>query len=369
MSVTAQDERFMRRALRLAQRGRGRTSPNPLVGAVLTRGGRVIGEGWHRQAGGPHAEILALRRANARGATLYVTLEPCSSWGRTPPCADAIIAAGVRRVVVAAADPNPKHNRRGLRRLRAAGIRVEAGLLADAATRLNDAFNKWIVTGLPLVTVKSAVSLDGKIATRSGDSQWISSRAARRYAHKLRAQTDAILVGAGTVLADNPSLTIRHGVRGRQPLRVIVDTRGRCPTSSTVFTDRHRHRTLVMTGRASDRRWREQLARQGVAVAVLPARAGHLDMRRALQWLGKQGITNLLVEGGGGLPGALFDARLVDKVAFFFAPLIIGGRNAVTAVQGDGAALVKTAWQFRRHGRWRRLGDGEMLFEGCRGTK
>jgi len=310
----------MRRALALARRGLGRTSPNPAVGAVLVRGGRVIGEGWHRRAGEPHAEILALRGANARGATLYVTLEPCCTHGRTPPCTDAIIAAGVRRVVVAATDPNPKHRGRGLRLLRRAGIRVESGLFAEEATALNSAFNKWIVAGMPLVVAKAALSLDGRMATRTGDSKWITSEAARRQAHKLRAQVDAIMVGAKTVMRDNPQLTVRYGLRGKQPWRVVV---GRCPRTARIFTDAYRERTLHFPTR---------------------------NLRWVLRKLGQMGITSVLIEGGPTLLAAAFDAGLVDKVAFFYAPKVIAG-----AARMAEATTVE--------GRWRRIGS-EMLFEG-----
>jgi diaminohydroxyphosphoribosylaminopyrimidine deaminase/5-amino-6-(5-phosphoribosylamino)uracil reductase len=315
-----QDERFMRRALALARRGIGKTSPNPVVGAVLVRSGNIIGEGWHRRAGQPHAEINALRGVNARGATLYVTLEPCCTFGRTPPCTDAIIAAGIRRVVVAATDPNPKHRKRGLRQLRHAGVRVEAGLLAAEATALNAAFNKWGMTGLPLVIAKAAMSLDGKMATCAGDSKWITSNAARREAHKLRAQVDAIIVGANTVIRDNPRLTLRHGVRGRQPWRVVV---GRCPQTARVFTDVHRERTLHFKTR---------------------------NLRTVFRKLGRMGITSVLIEGGPTLLGAAFDAGLVDKVAFFYAPKVIAGiRKVVNTTQVKGS--------------WRKIG-AEMVYEG-----
>ena len=344
MKFTSQDERFMRRALALARRGAGKTSPNPCVGALLVRAGRIIGEGWHKVAGGPHAEIDALRgvvgavsnrdsdpshkrsrmkSAPTEGATLYVTLEPCCTHGRTPPCTDAIIAAGIKRVVVAANDPNPKHRGRGLRLLRRAGLRVEAGLLAEEATALNPAFNKWIVTGLPLVIAKAALSLDGKMATRTGDSKWITSDAARREAHRLRAQVDAIMVGGNTVRRDNPQLTLRHGVRGRQPWRVVV---GHCPRTAHVFTDAHRDRTLHFTTR---------------------------NLRAVLRKLGRQGITSVLIEGGPTLLSAAFDAGLVDRVAFFYAPRVIAGAAKVAGA---------TVWR----GKWRRVGDDEMLFEGAR---
>jgi len=321
VSFTVQDERFMRRALALARRGLGKTSPNPAVGAVLVRHGKIIGEGWHRRAGEPHAEIHAIRAAaSTRGATLYVTLEPCCTHGRTPPCTDAIIAAGIRRVVVAATDPNPRHRGRGLRLLRRAGIRVEAGLLAEEATSLNESFNKWITTGLPLVIAKAAFSLDGKMATRTGDSKWITSETARRQAHKLRARVDAIMVGAKTVIHDDPQLTLRHGVRGRQPWRVVV---GRCPQTARVFTDEYRERTLHFPTR---------------------------NLRSVLRKLGRMGITSVLVEGGPTLLRAAFDAGLVDRVVFFYAPKVLAGRPKVA----QAVAL---------EGNWRRLG-AEMIFEG-----
>ncbi len=321
MRFTAQDERFMRRALALARRGLGRTSPNPAVGAVVVRAGKVVGEGWHHQAGLPHAEVEALRGVNARGTTLYVTLEPCCTQGRTPPCTAAIIAAGVKRVVVAATDPNPQHAGRGLRLLREAGLVVEAGLLATEATALNAAFNKWIVTGLPLVIAKAALSLDGKMSTRTGDSKWITSDDARRQAHRLRARVDAVMVGGGTVKADDPQLTLRHGVRGRQPWRVVV---GGCPSDAQVFTDIHRDRTLHFTTR---------------------------NLRVVLKKLGRMGITSVLIEGGPRLLAAAFDAGLVDRVAFFFAPKVVAGS-------------AKIADATRLRGAWRRIGSDEVLFEG-----
>jgi diaminohydroxyphosphoribosylaminopyrimidine deaminase/5-amino-6-(5-phosphoribosylamino)uracil reductase len=383
MASSKQDERFMRRALILARRGLGKTSPNPAVGAVLARRGRIIGEGWHKRAGGPHAEVFAFRdcgsafpgamehgrsrkgaptTCKAYGSTLYVTMEPCSTWGKTPPCTDAIVAAGVKRVVVAALDPNPKHNGRGLKILRGKGIRVESGLLAAEATALNEAFNKWITTGLPFVTAKAAMSLDGKIATRTGDSKWITSEAARREAHKLRTRVDAVLVGANTVIRDDPRLTVRHGVRGKQPWRVVVDARGRSPRKARLFTDTLRQRTIVFTTRLSPPRWRRDLALRDVIVIGVPARERRVDLRVALRELARMDVTSVLIEGGGELLGSLFDARLVDKVSFFYAPNIIGGRAAVPAVAGEGAPTVTKAIQLR-HCRWRRVGNNELLVE------
>lgn len=362
------DERFMRQALALARRGVGRTSPNPAVGAVVVRAGKVIGTGWHHAAGEPHAEVLALRGVSARGATLYVTLEPCCTQGRTPPCTEAIIAAGIRRVVVAAQDPNPRHRGNGLRLLRRAGIQVECGVLAAEAQALNPAFNKWITTGLPLVTAKAAMSLDGKIATPTGDSQWITSPAARTVAHRLRAGADAVMVSAGTVVADDPRLTLRHGVRGRQPWRVVVDGKGRSPRTAKLFTDAWRHRTIMVTTSISEPAWRRSLALRGVTVLVVRREGTHVAMTAMLRALGALEITSVLVEGGGGLLGALFDEGQVDRVAMFYAPKIIGGLEARVPVEGRGVRAVAQASEWT--GRWRVIGREEAWFEGeCRSRR
>jgi diaminohydroxyphosphoribosylaminopyrimidine deaminase/5-amino-6-(5-phosphoribosylamino)uracil reductase len=329
---------------------------------VLVREGRVIGEGWHKKAGGPHAEVFALRDVKARGAMLYVTLEPCSTYGKTPPCTEAVIAAGVKRVVVAATDPNPKHNGRGLTVLRRAGIRVESGLLADEATSMNGSFNKWITTGMPYVIAKAGMSLDGKIATRTGDAKWITGEAARRVAHKLRASVDAIMVGAKTVISDDPQLTIRHGLRGRQPLRVVVDARGRTPITAKLFTDAQRDRTIVLTTNLCSAKWRRSLTMQGISVIIGSQKKGRVDLRAALKALGKRNVTSLLVEGGGELLGSFFDARLVDKVTLFYAPMVIGGRDAISAVAGEGVVKVKNAVRLKDC-HWRRIGKDEMLLE------
>jgi len=336
----------MRRALRLARRGLGRTSPNPMVGAVLVRGDQLLGEGWHRRAGGPHAEIEALeaaRRAGRRprGATLYVTLEPCSTHGRTPPCTDAIRAAGIRRVVVAATDPNPAHAGRGFALLRAAGLEVVTGLLAAEAERLNEAFNHWIVHRVPFVTLKAAMTLDGKIATRAGDSQWITSPAARRWAMRRRRAVDAILVGVNTVRTDDPALTVRRRdgaplPAARQPRRIVLDSRARTPLTARLVTDAFAARTLIVTTAAAPVRRRRALAAR-VRVIEAPADGGRVDLRWLLRLLGAEEITHLLVEGGGLVQGAFADAGLVQRLDAYYAPLIVGGRDAPRAVAGRGA--------------------------------
>jgi len=298
------DDQYMRLALREARRGLGNTSPNPAVGAVIvTARGKILARGWHRAAGCPHAEIEAIRKLArpglARGAWLYVTLEPCSTHGRTPPCVDAIIAAGFGRVVMGAIDPNPAHAGRGLERLRAAGIEVIAGVLADEAAELNPGFNKWIATGLPHVIAKCALSLDGRLARRPSEGQWLTGEAARKDAHRLRSQVDAILIGAGTLRADNPRLTVR-GVRMpvRQPWRVVLTRSGNLPKRAHLFTDEHRERTLVYKKRS---------------------------LAAVLRDLGKRGITSVLIEGGAEVLNQAFARQLVDRVYFYIAPLILGG--------------------------------------------
>ncbi len=310
------DERFMRLALREARRGLGQTSPNPAVGAVIVRGGRIIARGFHQRAGLPHAEIEAIRALKkpelARGATLYVTLEPCSTHGRTPPCVEAIIGAGFARVVIGAIDPNPAHAGRGVGLLRAAKIAVTAGVLEVECRELNAAFNHWIVTKMPLVIAKAGMSLDGRLTRPPGEGQWLTSAASRADAQQLRAQVDAILIGAGTLRADNPRLTVRGLPGARQPWRVILTRSGKLPKDAHVFTDAHRARTLVYRGQS---------------------------LRAVLRDLGKKQITSVLIEGGGEVLGEAFDRRLVQRVQFYVAPLLCGGPVIVVGGCGAGATV------------------------------
>jgi diaminohydroxyphosphoribosylaminopyrimidine deaminase/5-amino-6-(5-phosphoribosylamino)uracil reductase len=314
------DEKFMRAALIEAERGCGHTSPNPAVGAVIVRGGRIVARGFHRRAGEAHAEIEALgalkNPAQARGATLYVTLEPCSTHGRTPPCCDAIVRAGLGRVVIGAIDPNPRHAGRGIEILRAAGISVETGVLGVECTALNRAFNKWIASGMPWVIAKAGLSLDGRLTRPPGEGQWLTSVASRAQAMKLRAHVDAIVIGAGTLRADNPRLTIRGvpGYEEKQPWRVILTRRGRLPKAAHVFTDTHRESTLVFRGK---------------------------PLRVVLKELGRRAITSVLMEGGGALLGDAFDRRLVDEVHFYIAPLLCGGPSVI-AGRGAGSTMAST---------------------------
>jgi diaminohydroxyphosphoribosylaminopyrimidine deaminase/5-amino-6-(5-phosphoribosylamino)uracil reductase len=362
------DLHFMRLALRLARRGFGHTSPNPMVGAVLVREGAVLGQGWHHRAGQAHAEIEALRDAQRRGlsgggakdATLYVTLEPCSTHGRTPPCTDAIIAAGIRRVVAAAPDPNPAHDGRGFAILRRAGLEVSAGLLAGEAVEMNEAFHHWIVHRTPLVTIKAGMSLDGKIATAGGESRWITGEKARAYGMKLRAGMDAILVGVKTVLADDPSLTVRlPGYEGKRWWRIILDPRARTPLTAKVVSDAHAASTLVVVTKAAPPRRAAALGRR-VSLLRAPARADGIDLRWLLKKLGEEEVTSLLVEGGGETNAAFLSAGLAGRVTFFYAPLVLGGRGAPKGVAGAGVASLAQA-PVLRGARWRRLGDDLLL--------
>jgi diaminohydroxyphosphoribosylaminopyrimidine deaminase/5-amino-6-(5-phosphoribosylamino)uracil reductase len=335
----------MRRALALARRGEGLTRPNPPVGAVVVRRGKQVGEGYHRKAGGPHAEVYALRQAGrqARGADLYVTLEPCATWGRTPPCTDAILKAGIRRVFYAVPDPNPVNYRRGLARLRRRGVQVREGIGREEGERLAAPFAHHIRTGRPLVTLKLAVTLDGRIADRQGRSRWISGPASRALVQALRRRTDAVLVGRGTVDADNPSLQPRPA-RGRRPYRVIVDSRGRLNLHARVLTDRVAEQTLVATTRHCSTAARRRLERKGARRLVLPAGRGGVSLTALLTALGKLGVMHVLCEGGGRLAGQLIRSGLVDEMVLFIAPIALG--------EGGRAAVAGVNWSMQNRPEW-----------------
>ncbi len=392
------DAQFMRLALRLARRGGGATSPNPMVGAVLVKGGKIIGRGWHRRAGLPHAEIEALRDAqkrgySPRGATLYVTLEPCCTHGRTPPCTGAIIAAGIKRVAVGATDPNPRHFGRAFKILRCAGVEVVrwgerphepvfAGgrhdssaasphqKLADECTKLNEAFNHWIVHRTPFVTVKAAMTLDGKIATAGGESKWITGEKARAHGMKLRQGADAILVGINTILADNPSLTFRKrkakGGKRKQLRRIILDSMARTPLTAKVVSDEFAALTTIVVGKHAPKNRSAVLAKR-VNVVVAPTanskfkiKKSKLDLRWLLKKLGLQNVTSLLVEGGGEVNASFLLGGFAQRVAFLYAPKILGGRDSRKGVGGDGAK--SSSEVIRLHDvEWRRLGEDLLL--------
>jgi len=429
---------WMQKVLRLARRGYGTTSPNPMVGAVLVKGGKLIGRGWHRRAGGPHAEIEALRDAqkcghSPRGATLYVTLEPCCTHGRTPPCTDAIIAAGIKRVVVGATDPNPKHSGRAFKILKCAGIEVASlgkgrarhsvravsllarqrraedcapcQKLADECVRLNESFNHWIVHRTPFVTVKAAMTLDGKIATASGESKWITGEAARACGMKLRQGADAVLVGINTILADDPSLTFRTNARSKgniehptpinreqasniqhpKPRRIVLDSMARTPLAAKVVSDKHAALTTIVVGKRAPKNRMAALAKR-VNVIVAPVKKvgrvtpcapfsgdnsrsrraedcapyQQIDLRWLMRKLGAENVTSLLVEGGGEVNASFLLGGLAQRMSFFYAPKILGGRDSRKAVAGEGARNLAEAIQLR-DAEWKRLGPDLLL--------
>lgn len=341
------DIRMMRRALHLAQGGRGRTSPNPMVGAVLVKDGVVVGEGCHPYVGGPHAEVVALEAAGerVRGATLYVTLEPCCHTGRTPPCTEAILRAGIARVVAAVQDPNAAVCGQGIARLRDAGVAVEVGLCEAEALALNGAFFTWVTRGRPLGILKAGMSLDGKIATRTGDTRWITGEAARRRAHQMRAEADAILIGVETALRDDPLLTARDAPAPRQPLRIVADSQARLPLRQQLARTAREVPTVVATtpGAPGDRVAALQAA--GVEVLVVEGAGPRVDLKALAGALAKRDVTSLLIEGGGTLHAAALEAGIVDRVALFVAPLLLGGREAVPVLGGIGAATLGEAWR------------------------
>jgi diaminohydroxyphosphoribosylaminopyrimidine deaminase/5-amino-6-(5-phosphoribosylamino)uracil reductase len=357
------DVRHMRSALELAKGGIGWVSPNPLVGCVLAKDGEVVGRGYHQRFGGPHAEVHALREAGdrARGAVLYVTLEPCCHTGKTPPCVDAILRAQVGRLVVAMRDPNPRVDGGGLSRLRSAGIEVTVGVCEAEARRLNEAFVKYITTRRPFVTSKSAITLDGKIATRSGASRWITGEAARATGHQLRHASDAILVGIGTVLQDDPQLTTRlPGQRGANPLRIVVDSTLRLPPEARVADVAQDRRSLVATTEQAAGTTARALRERGVEVVGLPACGdGRVNLDALCKVLGERGVASVLVEGGAVLTAALLRQRLIDKMVFFVAPKIIGG-DGVSVFGPCGVDTMEQALSLRNLAS-RPVGDDVML--------
>ena len=342
------DKKFMRLALRLARKGMGKTSPNPMVGAVVVKGETVLGQGYHPRAGQPHAEVLALRQAGrkSRGATLYLNLEPCDHYGKTPPCTQAILAARIKRVVAGMKDPNPLVSGKGITRLRRAGVQVQVGVLEKECRELNSAFGKFITTREPFVTLKAAATLDGKVATRSGDSRWISSEASRKYVHRLRQTMDAVMVGIGTVLKDDPLLTARlPGVkRSGQPLRVIVDSRLRIPLNSQVVRTASHYPTLVATTKKASPIKIKRLAGEKLEILVIENDArGRVSLKGLMKELGRRGVVSVLLEGGSTLNASALKEGIVDRLLFFFSPKVIGGQRAPGIIGGEGILGIKEA--------------------------
>lgn len=347
MDINEKDMAYMRLALAEAALGRGYTNPNPMVGAVIVRDDKIIARGYHHCCGQGHAEVEAFRAAgdiDVSGATMYVTLEPCAHYGKTPPCADLIVSKKLARVVVGALDPNPLVAGRGIEKLRKAGIEVKTGVLADESIRLNEIFMKYIVGKEPFVLYKSAMSLDGKIATADGESQWISCENSRREVHELRHAYMAIMVGSETVLADDPMLNCRL-VEGKDPIRVVVDSGLRIPLEARLVKTARDIRTIVAcTSQASEEK-KERLTAAGVEVLTVDEKNGHVDLKALTVMLGQMQIDSILLEGGATLAYAAFEAGIIDKVQMYIAPKIIGGRTSKTPVGGTGIARLQEAWQ------------------------
>lgn len=341
------DERYMWMALDLARKACGKTNPNPMVGAVLVKDGEVVGTGFHHRAGEPHAEIIALKEAGekARGATLYTNLEPCSHFGRTPPCTEALIEAGIRKVVMATSDPNPVVAGNGAAKLEQAGIKVKEGVLEEKAKRLNEVFFKYIVSGTPFVVAKTAMTMDGKIATYTGKSRWITGKKSRNFVHRLRAMCDGIMVGINTIMQDNPRLDVRlEDETESHPIRIIVDSTGKLPHDSAVVNTASKQKTILAT---TDRAPEEKLAllrSRGVDVLVLPSQNEKVDLHALMLALGQQGVSIIMAEGGGTLNYSLLELNLIDKLYCFIAPLLFGGKDAPTPLEGAGIMEPDQAW-------------------------
>jgi len=359
---TLDDNYFMREAIRLARKGIGKTSPNPVVGAVIVRNGKIIGRGYHMKYGDWHAEINAIKDANSnvKGATAYITLEPCSHYGKTPPCVDTLIKERIGRVVVGTLDPNPSVNSKGIKTLKSKGMKIDVGILEDECRELNEHYFKFIKSGTPYVTVKYAQTLDGRIATKTGNSQWISSEALRKYVHRLRAVNDCIMVGVGTVIADDPQLNVRY-VRGNNPLRVVVDSKLRIPIKSFVLKDNNSHLTTIAT--TSKAPSRKVTAVKGLGAEVLVVKKdkkGGVSLRDLLRELGKRGIMSVMVEGGSEIVTSLLRANLVDKMIILTAPKIMG--KGLEAIGDLGVCKIKDTIKFSSF-KTMRKGD-DLVFEG-----
>lgn len=366
-SKMTSDEKYMRMALILAKKGMGLTSPNPMVGAVLVKEGRIVGRGYHKGPGLLHAEAEAIQNAGPEtaGATLYINLEPCCHTDkRTPPCTKEIIKSGISRVVIGMEDPNPQVNSRGIKELMDAGIEVDKGVLQRDAQKLNEAYVKFITTSKPFVILKSAASLDGKIALPSGESRWITGEAARKYAHRLRGMVDAVLVGIGTVIADDPLLNVRNiSPKGKQPLRLIVDSRLRIPAHSRVLDVKSGQPTMIITTRAATEEKVGDLEKRGIKIMIADSRDdGEVSMSSTMKMLGRAGITSLLIEGGSDINSSALREGIVDKVVIIYSPRIIGGGDSVGMVGGPAPGSLEES-VFLKDVRIKRLGE-DILVEG-----
>lgn len=357
------DIKYMERALKLAEKGAGYTNPNPLVGAVIVKDGRIIGEGYHKLYGSHHAEINAFRNASqdVRGAAMYVTLEPCSHYGKTPPCAKAIVEKGIKKVVVALKDPNPEVSGRGIKILQDNGIEVVTGVLEDESRRLNEIFIKYITTKLPFCILKTAMTLDGKIAARTGDSKWITNQESRRYVHKLRHRVSGIMVGVETVIKDNPLLNTRlDEENGSDPIRIVADTNARTPVESKILNNQSNARTIIATTELAPKERIKKLKSRGAEIIITPMCKNRVDLKYLMKELGERKIDSVLLEGGSELNYSALEAEIIDKVNAFIAPKFIGGRESKTPVGGLGRPFMKEAIMLKDIDVYR-FGDDIML--------
>jgi len=352
---------FMHRTLELAKRGK--PSPNPMVGAVLVKDGIIIGEGFHSFAGGPHAEVVAFSKVGkkAKGADLYVNLEPCCHQGRTPPCTDAIIKSGVSRVFVGMKDPNKLVNGKGIRRLKAAGIKVSVGILKEECEKLNEGFVKVMKTGLPFVTMKTAISLDGKIATRTGNSQWISGTQARNFVHELRNQNSAILIGTNTILKDNPQLTCRLKKKeGRHPTRIILDRGNKIPLKAKVFSNSKKQQVIYVAESKLSLKRKKSLIEKNIEIINGKTNKSGFDLKHLMKLLVKKDITSVLIEGGGEINNSALKAGIVDKIYIFISPILIGGKQAPGLIGGGGVSKIAKALSLKNM-RVTKMGEDLMV--------
>ena len=370
----SEDNRFMKMALDLAKKGEGFTSPNPMVGAVVVKDGKVVGKGYHQAAGKAHAEVNAVDDAGAlaKGATLYVTLEPCNHIGRTPPCTEKIISAGIRRVVAAMTDPNPEVTGGGLDYLKSRGISITSGVCEPQAKRLNEAFIKYVRTKRPFTIVKCAATLDGRIATKTGDSRWVSGEESRRFVHRLRHAVDAIMVGIGTVEKDDPSLTARIAIppkrfKPKDPTRIVLDTRLRIPEKAKLLRLHSHSDTILITGPSVSEDKKSRLKKNDVAIIESPVKNGMVDLDRLMDRLGSMNVTSLLIEGGGRVIASALSAGIVDKIYFFYAPKILGGDDGIPICKGPGAEKMNQCIPVKNI-KVHRFGN-DVMIEGYIGTE
>jgi diaminohydroxyphosphoribosylaminopyrimidine deaminase/5-amino-6-(5-phosphoribosylamino)uracil reductase len=368
MSISAdEDKKFMLEALALARSQMGKTSPDPMVGAVIVKNGRVVSKGYHAEQGTPHAEAFAIKKAgdNAKGATLYLNLEPCSHYGYNPPCTQAIIKSGIKRVVASMQDPNPLVNGKGFSQLRDAGIVVEAGLLEEEARKLNEAFIKFITTNMPFVILKTAMSMDGKTATATGDSKYITGLPSRRLVHVLRTYVDAMMVGVSTVIIDDPMLTVRdvgdENITKRDPKKIILDANADIPLNSYILKHEP-EKTIVVAGKGAAKNKLEKIRKTGANVLIAETKKGQVDLKKLLVELGEDNITSIMIESGGTLAASALKEGIVDKVMFFVAPILIGGKTAPTPVGGDG--FKKLSQAIKLHDTDIKMIGNDVLIEG-----